>query len=269
MRLRAADRREQLIVERAQHLGLGLEAHVADFIEEERAAVGALERAALLGRAAGLRAVAIAEQLGLDVVFGNGGAVELDEDAIAAQALGVDGAGDEFLAGARFAVDEHAAVGGRHEPDLLAQRFDRHAVAGEDRADAELALEFEILVAQAARFDGVLEDDEGAVERERLFEKVVCAELGGFDRGFDGAVAADDDDFRTLLGVELAHVRKHVEAVAIGQPDVEQHDVVGRVLDEHQGFGRGGGGGHARSPLRVRISSSEERISASSSTTRT
>ena len=122
--LRAADRREQLVVEGAEHLGLGFEAHVADFVEEERSAVGALEGAALLRRSAGLRAVAIAEELGLDVRLGNGGAVELDEDAVAAQALGVNGAGDEFLAGARFAVDEDAAVGGRHEANLLAQRLD-------------------------------------------------------------------------------------------------------------------------------------------------
>ena len=132
-RLGAADGSKQLLVERAQDLGLGLEAHVADFVEEEGAAVGALEGAALLGRAAGLRAVAIAEELGLDVVLGDGGAVELDEDAIAAQALGVHGAGDEFLAGAGFAVDEHAAVGGGHELDLLAEGLDGDALAGEHR----------------------------------------------------------------------------------------------------------------------------------------
>ena len=156
--------REHLVVEGAEHLGLGLEAHVADFVEEERSAVGAFEGAALLGWAAGLRAVTIAEEFGFDVVFGNGGAVELDEDAIAAQAFRVDGARDELLAGAGFAIDEDAAVGGRHEPDLLAQRLDRHAFAGEHGTDAELALEFEILIAQAARFDGVLEDDERAIE---------------------------------------------------------------------------------------------------------
>ena len=59
--------REQLIVEGAEDFGLGLEAHVADFVEKEGAAVGAFEGAALLGRAAGLRAVTVAEELGLDV----------------------------------------------------------------------------------------------------------------------------------------------------------------------------------------------------------
>ncbi len=80
-RLRAADGREQLVVEGAEHLGLRLEAHVAHFIEKERSAVGAFQGAALLGRAAGLRAVAIAEQFRFDVVFGNGSAIEFDKDA--------------------------------------------------------------------------------------------------------------------------------------------------------------------------------------------
>ena len=102
-----ADGVEALLVEGAQDFGLGLQAHVADFVEEERAAVGALEGAALFGGRrlgpAGAGAVAVAEEFGLDEVFGDGGAVELDEDAVAAEGFGVDGAGDEFFAGAGFA----------------------------------------------------------------------------------------------------------------------------------------------------------------------
>ena len=61
--------------------------------------------------------------------------------------------------------------------------------------DGELAGELLVVVAELAGVDGVREDDEGAVEREWLFEEVVGAELGGADGGFDGAVAGDDDDF--------------------------------------------------------------------------
>ena len=44
--LLAAHALEGLLLQDAQHLGLGLEAHVADLVEEERAAVGELELAA-------------------------------------------------------------------------------------------------------------------------------------------------------------------------------------------------------------------------------
>ncbi len=44
-------------------------------------------------------------------------------------------------------------------------------------------------------------------------------------------------------GGELADVGEGVEAVAIGEPDVEQDDVVGGVADELEGLRGGGGGG--------------------------
>jgi hypothetical protein len=40
------DRLDHLLLQRAQHLGLRLEAHVADLVEEDRAAVGGFELAA-------------------------------------------------------------------------------------------------------------------------------------------------------------------------------------------------------------------------------
>ncbi len=121
--------RKALLVERPQNFGLRLQAHVADFVEEQRAAVGLLKLSFLVGGGAGKRAFAMAEQFALDQVFGNGGAVHFDKHLVLAQALGMDGVGDQFFAGARLAVDQHAAVGGRHEPNLLAQGLHGDAVA--------------------------------------------------------------------------------------------------------------------------------------------
>src|ERR1700721_2477880 len=96
--------------------------------------------------------------------FRDGGAVELYKHSIAAQAFSVNGTRDELLAGACLAVSEHS--GG-----------------------AELALELFVLSAEAARFDGILDSDEGTLERERLLKKVVGAKLGGFYGGFNGGWA--------------------------------------------------------------------------------
>ncbi len=144
--------------------------------------------------------MAVAEELGLDVVLGDGGAVEFDEDAVFAEGFGVHGAADEFFAGAGFAVDEDAAVGGGHELDLLAEGLHGDALAGDAGLRGELSGELLVVLAHLAGLHGVLEDDEGAVEGERLFEEVVGAELGGAHGGFDGAVAADDDDFGDVGG---------------------------------------------------------------------
>ena len=65
-----ADRADLALLQRAQELGLELDRHLADLVEEQRAAVGLLEQAlpALLG--VGERALGVAEQLALEQLLG-------------------------------------------------------------------------------------------------------------------------------------------------------------------------------------------------------
>ena len=58
----------------------------------------------------GERAARVAEELALEERVGNGRAVDRDEGAVLAAAAHVDRAGDELLAGAALAVDEHRGV---------------------------------------------------------------------------------------------------------------------------------------------------------------
>ena len=119
--------------------------------------------------------MAVAEELGVDVVLGDRGAVELDEGAVFAEGFGVHGAADELFAGAAFAEDEDAAVGGGHEFDLLAEGFDGDAGAGDGGLGGELAVEFGVILAETAGLHGVAENNEGAIEGEGFFEEVVGA----------------------------------------------------------------------------------------------
>ena len=74
------------------------------------------------------------------------------------------------------------------------------------------------------------------LERERLLDEVVGAELGGLDRGLDGAVAGDHH--HRGLGPEPLDLGQRLEAVDARHPDVEE-DEVGRVLLEaRQGLRR-------------------------------
>ncbi len=50
------------VLQHAQDLGLRLQAHGADFVEEERAAIGNFEQAFLAGDGAGERAFDVAEE---------------------------------------------------------------------------------------------------------------------------------------------------------------------------------------------------------------
>ena len=98
----------------------------ADFIEEKRTFVGQFEQAGLGRIGACKRAFFIAEQLALYQVFGKSGAVDVDPRAAAPVRGLVNRAGDEFLAGSRFAGDEYAlGVGGDpiHHAQLLHQVY--------------------------------------------------------------------------------------------------------------------------------------------------
>ena len=103
-RPRRAEALDLAFLQHAQHLGLRLGAHVADFVEEDRAAVGLLELADLLLGRARERSLLVPEQLGLDQLLGDRRAVHLDEPLAAAQAVAVDRARDQLLADAALAL---------------------------------------------------------------------------------------------------------------------------------------------------------------------
>jgi len=69
----------------------------------------------------GHAALDVAEDLALDQLVGNGGAVDLDEALLPAPALVVDQPGDELLARPVLAGQEDAAVGRSGFLDLVPQ----------------------------------------------------------------------------------------------------------------------------------------------------
>ena len=71
-RVRLAERMDLVGLEEAQQLRLEVEADVADFVEEERAAGGGADDAGERGVGAGERALAVAEQLALEHVARHG-----------------------------------------------------------------------------------------------------------------------------------------------------------------------------------------------------
>ena len=78
-----ADRLDLAVLEEAQQQRLHAQAHLADFVEEQRAAVGQLQLAGLVAVGAGEAALDVAEQLRLEQRLGEAGAVDRDERAAA------------------------------------------------------------------------------------------------------------------------------------------------------------------------------------------
>ena len=138
-RPRFAERRDLARFEEAEELRLEVESELADFVEEERAVAGAANEAGVVAVGAGEGAAAVAEQLAFEQVARDGGAVEGDERFLGAVGEVVDGAGEDFLAGAALAGDEDVDFG----PGDLAGELHQFAhVAGNDGA---LAVEGEVV----------------------------------------------------------------------------------------------------------------------------
>src|SRR5207245_3493069 len=184
-RVLASDPLERLLLERAQDLRLGLQAHVPDLVQEERAAVGHLELPAAARQRPGERALLMAEQLGLDQLFGDRGTVDLDEGTFVTSGLDVDSPGDELLAAAVLAVDQHAAVGGRRGRDLIAERADRRALADDLGPLLEARAERRVLPLEARMLERTADGDQDLLERKRLLDEVVCAQACRLDGGLD------------------------------------------------------------------------------------
>ncbi len=128
-----ADPGDLALLEAAQELDLGGPGQLADFVQKERAGVGGLEVAPALGVGAGEGAFLVAEQLGLHQVRGYGAAVGGDEGALAAGAGLVEGAGQEFLAGAGFALDQDRDGPGRDPPGAGYDALHRRAAVDDVR----------------------------------------------------------------------------------------------------------------------------------------
>ena len=135
----AADRFDLLLLQHAQQLGLQGERHVADLVEEQRAAVGEPElavAAAPLG--AGIGAGGDAEELGFEQRVGNGGDVDADERPRRARAGGMDAVRQQLLAGTGLAEQQHRAVVGLRDAPRMALGFHRLRAAADEAGDGVL-----------------------------------------------------------------------------------------------------------------------------------
>ena len=151
----AADGRVFALLQHAQQPRLRLHRHVADLVEEQRAALGLLEAADRARVGAGEGALLVAEQLALDEIARNRGHVDGDERPALALAVVVQRARDQFLAGARFAGDHHREVG-LHQPRERAENVLHRRRAADERhrsrpACGSAALSRRALAARRAR----------------------------------------------------------------------------------------------------------------------
>ena len=127
---RATNRGNASLLQHAQQAGLQLERHVADFVEEQGAAICLADFAycPFLART-GKCPANVAEQLRFDEVFGNRRAVERHERAFAARTAGMKGLGEHLFANPRLPLNQDRNILVEHAHGTVDRN--RHAfVAG-------------------------------------------------------------------------------------------------------------------------------------------
>src|SRR4030095_1327582 len=164
---RAAQAFELLLLQDAQELRLQLQWDIAHFIEKKRAAMGQLEAANALRYSAGKSAFLMAKELALKQSGGNRRAIDFYQGPLAAPAEIVNGARDQFLARAGFALDENRRISRCHRGDLLENLLQTRAFADdflEVVFGADFILQIEFFLAQL--FGSI----DHLMKRERVFD---------------------------------------------------------------------------------------------------
>ena len=221
----------------AQDLGLGGGSHVSDLIEKNGATIALFKLAQPLRRGAGERTPLVAEELTLDQILGDGGAVDRHIRFGGPVAVPVQAAGDQLLAGAALAGDHDRGVAGGELADDLENLL--HGGRGTDNALLVLLGVDDGLVAGGGLAVGL--GAQGALDQRQELRRVkgfhhvvVGPKLHRLDGGLGRAECGHEND--QLLRVGRADVLEGLQPRHAGHAVVEQDDVGRLLLDRRHAF---------------------------------
>ncbi|GBD29002.1 hypothetical protein HRbin32_00086 [bacterium HR32] len=217
---------EGALLQDPEQLHLHGGAHVADFVEEDGAAVRGLELPHAAPHRAGEGTLLVSEQLRLQERLRDGAAVDGHEGSVGPRALVVDGPGEDLLARARLPVDEDRGVRGRHRrghPQHLLHLRGRAHDALELEARPQLLVQLAVLLPELLVLQGAADLDHQLVLLEGLGDVVEGAVPHRLHGHLQGGVPGDDHHHRArVLPPDLP---QDLHAVLLRDPHVQQHQV--------------------------------------------
>ncbi len=179
--------------------------HVADLVQEQRAAVRLFELAGVPRGRSRERAFLVPEQLGFDQFRRHRRAVQRNERAIAALAFLMQRARDQLLAGSGFAQNRHASFARRHALHLRHDALHHRRFPDQFLLACALAQAL-VLVFQTRQLHRVLDGDQQLFGGERLLQKIHRAQTRGPHRHLDAGLPGDHH-----------HRRRHARRLQFGQ----------------------------------------------------
>jgi hypothetical protein len=219
-------------LQHAQELDLCRQREVQDLVQEQRPTRGEVKMAVLVAVGAREGASLVPEELGFDQRLGDCATIEGDEGPLAARAVLVNGACDQFLPGAGLALDQHGEVRGGNSvnlsDDLEDVRASAHLLtqAARDHSHPE-TVKFS---SHGLLLDRPHDPQTQILVRKRLDHVVAGAEAHGVHGG-GHVVAGGEHDDGSPFGQALAQAGKDLQAALPRQSDVEQDDRRGDRVD--------------------------------------
>ena len=161
-----------------------------------------------------------------------------DERLFAAIGEMVNGAREEFLAGAAFAEEQHRGFGRRDTLQLMADRFHRVGFADDAReavTRGKFLAQDEIFAQQFLLACGAFDEQFQMIEINGLLDKIECAFLHGGNGFFDRTECGEQNDGDR--GISLLGFAQHVEAGRAGHFQIGDHHLVALGADFLNGRG--------------------------------
>ena len=190
------------VLDDVQELGLQAERHLPDLIEEKGALMGELELARLSAMGAREGALFVPEELGLQELGGQRGAIDLDEGLVQTTGDLMDGPRHHLLAHPALAIDQDRDVGVGGPPHDVFHRV--HSLAPPEEQLQVVGGAVALRHRGGSRAQGGISPVLGEAPLDRLAQRL---RKEGLDEKIAGAGAHGLDGQRGIIGARHGHER--------------------------------------------------------------
>ena len=235
------DALEALLLQHPQELRLQGERQLAHLVEKHGARSGELELAELAARGAGIGALLVPEELVLQELVRDGGAVDADERSVTPGAQVMEGASEELFSRAALAEQQHRRVRGGGPLKRPAHLEQRRVLPDDLRkavACGVLLLENEVLHQQPALLDGSAHEDDEVIGLDGLRQEIEGPLFHRVDGVLDRPVGRHHDDGHVRIRV-AGGAQDVAAAPSSGKPQVGENDGDPRLPEEPPRLARG------------------------------
>ena len=217
---------KHFVLKHLEQLGLDVQVHVSNFIQENRALVRDFQDSALALDGSRKSSPLVPEQLGFQEVAGEPATIQVQKRLGRTPSVVVHPPRQYSLASAGFTLNEHGTVSGSDPGRQFSQFEDRGAVAEEgihSPARVTHLLRRLFLLVALVLHASLDEQDKGG-EICRLGKKVFGAQFDRVHRQVNGAVAGKNDDRDG--GIDALEAWQQFHGIAVRQLVIE-HDRIG------------------------------------------